>query len=241
MFPFLCPIHFIAFSFHKVDKIFPTQALLHGFPDMVHQPELPALTFLRCAVLPGGKVLSTALVRFQHTQSMSLADLITELAKLFQSAWVLPQLLSVFIADGVDHKVGMDMGSVAVRGYQYLMPRPCLLCKLFCDLVSLYRCNGFSGGEGLDVLIKIHAVQLVIGRLGCFKLGDSVEAITVDAADQWLTRLFVPHLILSLTVSHYSTHSTEVLLSFRDIDDRCHITHHDRCGGFPRRLLAATQ
>ena len=86
MFPTLCPIHFIAFSLHEDDEIFPAQALLHGFPDMVHQPELPALTFLRCAVLPGGKVLSTALVGFQHTQSVALADLITELAKLFQSA-----------------------------------------------------------------------------------------------------------------------------------------------------------
>ena len=145
VFPFLCPIHFIAFSFHKVDKIFPVQALLHGFPDMVHQPELPALPLLRCAVLSGGKVLSTALVGFQHTQSVSLANLIAELAKLFQSAGVLPQFLSVFVTDGVDHKVGMDMGGIAVSGHQHLMSRPCLLRKLLCDLVSLCRCDGFSG------------------------------------------------------------------------------------------------
>ena len=183
VFPFIRPIHFIAFSFHEEDKIFPTQALFHGFPDVVHQSELPALTFLRCTVLSGGQVLSPALVRLQHTQSMGLADLIAELAKLFQCAWVLPQLLSVSVTDGVDYKVGMDMGSVAVSGHQNLMSRPCLLCKLLGDFMSLYRCDGFFGGEGLDVLIEVHTVQLVIGCLGCFKLGDRIEAVTVDAAD----------------------------------------------------------
>ena len=96
VFPFLCPIHFITFSVHEDDEIFPAQALLHGFSDVVHQPELPALPLLCCAVLPGGKVLSTALVGVQHTQALGLADLIAELTKLFQCAWVLPQLLSVF-------------------------------------------------------------------------------------------------------------------------------------------------
>ena len=183
VFPFLCPIHFIAFSFHEDDEIFPAQALLHGFSDVVHQSELPTLTFLRCAVFSGRQVLSTALVWLQYTQAMGTADLIAELAKLFQSAGVLPQLLSVFIADGVDDKVGVNVGSVAVRGYQYLMPRPCLLRKLLSDFVSLCRCDGFFGGEGLNILIEVHAVQLVIGRFGCFKLGDSVETVTVDAAD----------------------------------------------------------
>ena len=128
--------------------------------------------------------MSTALVRFQHTQSMSLADLIAELAKLFQSTWVLPQLLSVFKTNRIDYEVGMNMGSIAVSSHQNLMSRPCLLCKLFCNLVSLYRCDVFSGRERLDVLIEVHAVQLVIGCLGCFKLGDSVETITVNTADQ---------------------------------------------------------
>ena len=145
VFAFLCPIHFIAFSVHEDDEIFPVQALLHGFSDVVHQSEFPALPLLRCAVLPGGKVLSTALVRFQHTQSMSLADLIAELAKLFQSAWVLPQLLAVFITDRVDNEVGVNVGSIAVGGNQHLMSRPCSHRKLLCDLVSLCRCNGFSG------------------------------------------------------------------------------------------------
>lgn len=183
VFPFLCPIHFIAFSFHKVDKIFPIQALLHGFPDMVHQPELPALTFLRRTVLSGGQVLSPALVRLQHTEAVSLADLITELAKLFQSAWVLPQLLSVFVTDGVDDQVGMDMGGITVSSHHHLMSGPCSLRKLFGNLVGLLRCDGFSGREGLYILIEVHADQLVIGCFGCFKLGDRIEAVTVDAAD----------------------------------------------------------
>ena len=81
--------------------------------------------------------MSTALVGFQYTEAVSLADLITELAKLFQSTGVLPQFLSVFKTNRVDYEMGMNMGSIAVSGHQHLMSRPCLLCKLFCNLVSL--------------------------------------------------------------------------------------------------------
>ena len=87
----------------------------------------------------------------------------------------------------------------------------------------------------MNILIEVHAVQLVIGCLGCFELSDSIEAVTVDAADQGLTGLFIPHLILSLAVSHHGSHGTKVLFVFRDIDDRCHVNHPARCGGLPHR------
>ena len=145
VFSFVCPEDLVALFLHEGDETLTASTLLHGFSDMVHQTELPALALLCCPVLSGRKVLSTALVGFQHSQSMSSADLITELAKLFQCAGVLSQLLSVFQADGVDHEVGMNMGSIAVSGHQHLMSRPCLFCKLLGNLVSLCRRDGFSG------------------------------------------------------------------------------------------------
>ena len=117
------------------------------------------------------------------------------------------------------------MGRIAVSGHQHLMPRPCLLCKLFCNLVSLCRCDGFSGREGLDVLIEIHAVQFSVSCFGRFKLGDGIEAVTVDAADQMLLGLLIPGLVLSLAVSHHPSHSTESLLSLWDINHRCQANH----------------
>ena len=164
VFPFIRPEDLVAPFLHEGNETLTACTLLHGFSDVVHQTELPALALLRRPILSGRNVLSTTLVWFQHSQSMSLADLITELAKLFQRAWVLPQLLSVFKADRVDHEVGMNMGSIAVSRHQHLMSRPCSFGKLLGDFMRLCRRDGFSGREGLDVLIEVHAVQLSIGR-----------------------------------------------------------------------------
>ena len=92
VFSFIRPEDLVALFLHEGNEALATCTLLHGFSDVVHQTELPALALLRRPILSGRKFLSTALVGFQHSQSMSSADLITELAKLFQRAWILPQL-----------------------------------------------------------------------------------------------------------------------------------------------------
>lgn len=235
MFPFLCPEDLVALFMHKGNESLTAVTLLHGFSDMVHQAELPALALLCCPVLSSRNLLTALLVRLQHTQSMGLTNLIAELTKLFQRTWVLPQLLSVFITDRVDNQMGVDMGSIAVSCHQHFMPRPCFFSKLLRNFMSLCRCDGFSGREGLDVLIEIHAVQFSVSCFGRFKLGDGIEAVTVDAADQMPPRLFIPYLILSHAVSHYTTHGTEVLFAFRDINHRCQANHLARCEGLHHR------
>ena len=235
MFPFLCPENLVALFLHKGNEALTACTLLHSFSDMVHQAELPALTLIRCTILSGRNLLTALLIRLQHTQSMGLTNLIAELSQPLQGIRVLAQLLAVFITDRVDNEVGMDMGCIAVGSHQNLMPRPCLLRKLLGNLMGLYRCDGFYGREGLDILIEVHAVQLVIGGFGCFELGNRIEAVAVDTTNQGPTGLFIPYLILSGAVSHHCTHSTEVLFPFRDIDNRCQLNHLARCGGLPHR------
>lgn len=64
-------------------------------------------------------------------------DLVADLPEVPQSGGGLAELHPVFKADGVDNEVGVDMLGIAVGGYLYLMPRPCLGCKLQTDFVSL--------------------------------------------------------------------------------------------------------
>ena len=73
------------------------------------------------------------------------ANLITNLPELAQGGGGLAELQPGFKADGVDHKVGMDMLGIAVGGHLHLMPRPCFGCKLQPDFVSLLIGDLFLG------------------------------------------------------------------------------------------------
>ena len=58
----ILPSNFVAFSLHEENKILTAAAFLHGIGDIVHQTELPALTFLRSPPFTGRHLLAAALV-----------------------------------------------------------------------------------------------------------------------------------------------------------------------------------
>ena len=92
---------------------------------------------------------------------------------------MLPKLQTRLKAYGVDYKVGVDMLGIAVGGYLYLMPRPCLGCKFQTDGVRLLVADVLPGRKGLHILVEIDAVQLVKGSLGGQKFREGIGTITV--------------------------------------------------------------
>ena len=138
---------------------------------------------------PGSTVLSRRkfsaafLVRRQNGQVMCQADLIADVSKLAQGIGILPQLLSVNEADGVDYKMGMDMLCIAMGGHLHFISRPSFFSKLSGDLMRLLGCDILPGMEGLNILVEINAIRFVIGSFRCQKFRDGIAAITVDSAD----------------------------------------------------------
>ena len=63
-------------------------------------------------------------VRLQHTETVSLTDVVTDLTQSFQCARVLPQLLSFFKSNGVNYEMGMDVCRITVRGNQNFITGP---------------------------------------------------------------------------------------------------------------------
>jgi len=114
---------------------------------------------------------------------MLFADLVADPAKLAQGVGILPELLAVHKADGVDHKVGMDMLGIAVGGYLHLISGPRFLCKPSGNLMCLLGRDVLPWMEGLNVLIEIDTVHFVVGSFRCQKLRDGIAAIAVDTAD----------------------------------------------------------
>lgn len=117
--PFLCPLHFVAFAFHQKNKIFLAGTAFHCLTNVIHQPELPALTFLCRTVFSGGHFLTAALIFGQDTEAVSHTDIIANLLQILQGVGILPQLVTIHEADGVDYKMGMDMLGIAMGGHQY--------------------------------------------------------------------------------------------------------------------------
>ena len=153
---------------------------------------------------------------------MFLADLVTDAAKLAQGVGILPELLAVYKADGVDHEVGVDVLGIAVGGYLHFISRPCFFCKLAGDLMCLPGCDVLPGMKGLNVLIEVDTIHFVVSSLRCQKLRDGIAAVTVDTAYQFLLGLLVPGFLFLSTVFHHSDHGTEVLLLFLDVGDCRH-------------------
>ena len=220
--PFIRPPDFVAFAFHEDDEILPAPALLHGVTDVVHQPELPALALLRRPPFSGRHLLSAALVLRQDTESVRLADVITDQPQILQRIGILPELPSGFKVDGVDDEMGMDMVSIAVGGDENLRTRPGTDGKLLRNLMCLPGGNVLRGFEGLDILVEVDAVRFAVGCLGRFKLQNGIHPIAVDAADESLPGLLIPGFIFSHAVSHHCPHGTEVLPGFLDVGYGCH-------------------
>lgn len=184
MLPLMRPQNFVPGTVHQLYEIFFIGTTLHGFIDVVHQTELPALILPGGTVLPCRKFSAALLIGRQDAQVMLFADLVTDAAKLAQGVGILPELSSVNKADGVDHKVGMDMLGIAVGGYLHFISRPRFLCKRSCNLMCLLGSDILPGIEGLNVLVEIDAVHFVVGSLRCQKFRDGITAIAVDTADQ---------------------------------------------------------
>ena len=222
MLSFFCPEDFVPRTVHQFYEVLPTAAFLHRLIDVVHQPELPALVFPGSTVLPCRKFSAALLIGRQDTQVMCHADLVTDTAELAQGVGILPELSSVNKADGVDHKVGMDVLGIAVGGYLHFISRPRFLCKRSGDLMCLLGCNFLPGMEGLHILIEVDSIRFVVGSLRCKKFCDGITAIAVDTADQLSLRQFIHRLLILGAVFHNSDHGTEVLLLFLDVSDCRH-------------------
>lgn len=215
--PIIRPLHFIAPAIHLPDEMFLTAADFHRLGHIVHQTELPTLALGRDAVLPVAHALAAFLIGRQYGKTMGKTKLVTDGTELFECTGVLPQFVTIYEADRVDNKMGVDMLGITVGGDLDFVTRPCFHSELSGNLVSLSVGNVFSGREGLDILVEVDAVQLAVGCLGGFKLQNGIQSVTVDAADQSALRLFIPSLVLPHTVIHHGSHSTEVLLCLADI------------------------
>jgi hypothetical protein len=74
-----------------------------------HEPEFPALPLPGCPVFPVAHLPSTPLIGGQDGELVFHADFVADLPELPQGGRGLAELHSRFKADGVDHKVGMDV------------------------------------------------------------------------------------------------------------------------------------
>ncbi len=110
----------------------------HGFPDVEHEPEFPALPLPGGTVFPVAHFPSAPLIGGQNGEFVFHADLVTDLPELPQGGGCLAELHPGFKAYRVDHEVGMDVLGIAVGGHLHLMPRPGLGCKFQPDCVGLF-------------------------------------------------------------------------------------------------------
>ena len=145
IFPFIVPPDFVPPPLHLADKILPIDAYFHGVPDVVHEPEFPALPLPGSPIFPVGHLPSALLIGGQNGEFVFHTNLIADLPELPQGGGGLAELHPGLKADGVDHKVGVYVLGIAVGGHLHLMPRPSLGRKLQPDFVSLLICDLFFG------------------------------------------------------------------------------------------------
>lgn len=130
--------------------------------------------------------MTTFFVRLQHTETMRLTDVVTDLAQRFQCVRVLPQLLSVFKANGIDYEMRMNVSRITMRCNKNFMTGPGLRSKFLRDLMCLLWCDVFSGMKRLHVLIEVDAVCFAVSSFRSKELCDGITAIAVDSADEFL-------------------------------------------------------
>ena len=177
--------------------------------------------------LPGGPVFPVAhlpsapLIGGQNGELMFHADFVADLPKLPQGGWGLVQLHPGFKTDRIDHKVGMYVLGIAMGGHLYLMPWPCLGCKLQTDGVCLLVADVLPGRKGLNVLVEIDAVQLVVGGLGGQEFCEGIGTVAVQTGHISVACFWVGGLVLPLAVPHHCSHGTNVLVRFLDVGYSC--------------------
>lgn len=215
--PLIRPLDFIAPALHLTNEIFLSAAHLHGLGHIVHQTELPALALRGDPVFPAAHPLAAFLIGRQDGQAMRPAQFIADGTELLQGIGILPQLVTIHEADGVDHKMGVDVFGIAVGGHLHLMSGPGFHGELSGDIVSLLVGDVLPGREGLNILIEVDAVQLAVGILGGKKLRDRVQSVTANAAHIPLPGQLIHGLAFLQAVPHDTDHGTGVLPSFLDV------------------------
>ena len=105
-------------------EFFAAPACFHCAVDLGHEPELPALHFLRGAVFASRQFSAPTLVRIEHRQLVRLTNIVAQLSQLDKRIGRLPELSAVDIADRVYDEMGMRVTRVAVSSDHHLVPRP---------------------------------------------------------------------------------------------------------------------
>ena len=83
-----------------------------------------------------------ALRRRDHRQSVFFANLITELPHLTVGLLIAPVRMEVHIVDSIEDDVVVAMSLVYVCGdHIFVLAFEPFVCKLFADLMSLFRCD----------------------------------------------------------------------------------------------------
>ena len=123
---------------HLLNEVFPVHTGFHGISNVEHELQFPALQFLGCPVFPVAHLPSAPLIGGQNGEFVFHTNLVADLPELPQGGGCLAEFHPRFKADGVDHKVGVDMLGIAVGGHLHLMSRPGLGGKFQTDCVGLF-------------------------------------------------------------------------------------------------------
>ena len=222
VFPLVAPPDIVAPPLHLADEILPAHTGFHGFPDVVHEAEFPALTLPGGTVFSGGHFLPAFLVRRQNRKVVRHADLVADLPELAEGVGVLAELPACFKADGIDDEMGVDMPGIAVGSHLHLMPRPGLRRKLQSDGMSLGIGDVLPGRKGLDILVKVDAVHLAVGGLGGEKFREGILAVAVQPGHIAATGFRVGGFVHPLAVAHDGFHGTDMLFGFPDVGHSRH-------------------
>ena len=108
VFPLVAPPDIVAPLLHLADEILLAHTHFHGFSDVVHEAEFPALALPGGTVFSGGHLLPALLVRGQNREMVRHADLVADLPELAEGIGVLTELSACLEADGIDDEVGVD-------------------------------------------------------------------------------------------------------------------------------------
>ena len=154
---------------------------------------------------------------------MRHADLVADLPELAEGIGVLAELPPCLKADGIDDEVGVDMPGIAVGGHLHLMPRPGLRCELQPDGMGLGIGDVLPGGKGLDILVKVDAVQLVVGGLGGEKFREGILSVAVQPGHIPATGFRVGGFVYPLAVAHDCFHGTDMLFGLPDVGHSRHL------------------
>ena len=219
--PLVAPPDIVAPPLHLADEILPAHTHFHGFSDVVHEAEFPALPLPGGTVFSGCHFLPALPVGRQNREVVRHADFVADLPELAEGVGVLAELLPCLKADGIDDEVGVDMPGIAVGGYLHLMPRPGLRCELQPDGMSLAISDILPWRKRLDILVEVDTVQLVVGGLGGEKLREGIGAVAVQSGHISAACFRVGGLVLPLAVPHHRLHGTDVLLGFLDVGYSC--------------------